>query len=447
MDAALIGALRPDHPDPTGHRLLTKLTEDAGSGQPFDPIRASTTLRKAGHSPDLISAAITQATLRARGQHKFGRAALGMFFTPDGLEQATRPEIAARHADRFAAAEVGRVWDLGSGIGSDALAMVTAGLTVTAVERDPSTAAVAAANLDPTRPGGPCPATEGASGTDRPAGATVLESDVEQVLALPPPEGPRSGDGLWFDPARRIPGVADVTGRTRRTFRLDQLAPTWDLIRSAAGGAAAAGAKLSPAMNHAQVPGGAQAEWISFGGSVLECAIWWGAAAVRPGRSAAVHTSNGWISVHEGDGSDRAPSSPQPTSAAGVLGQLGPWLYEADPAVRSAGLVGILTARVDGHEIGAETGAGTGWVSSEHSRQVEWARRFRLLDSFPFRPKTFRGWIRRQGLRELTIRTRGVGVDAQALWRQMPLDGDGSAVVLIIRVGGTQQVLHLDPCS
>ena len=70
-----------------------------------------------------------------------------MFFTRDGLEQATRPVVADQHAQRFVAAGVRRVVDLGCGIGSDALAFVRAGLEVVAVERDPDTAAVAAANL------------------------------------------------------------------------------------------------------------------------------------------------------------------------------------------------------------------------------------------------------------------------------------------------------------
>ena len=50
-----------------------------------------------------------------------------MLFTAEGLEQATRLPVAARHADRFAAAGVERVVDLGCGIGVDAMAAGRAG--------------------------------------------------------------------------------------------------------------------------------------------------------------------------------------------------------------------------------------------------------------------------------------------------------------------------------
>ena len=76
-------------------------------------------LRAAGFDAGLVAAALTQSRLRAKGREKFGDFAEGMLFTADGLEQATRLEIAARHAQRFRAAGVRHVFDLGCGIGAD----------------------------------------------------------------------------------------------------------------------------------------------------------------------------------------------------------------------------------------------------------------------------------------------------------------------------------------
>ena len=70
-----------------------------------------------------------------------------MLFTPDGLEQATRLEVAARHAQRYVSAGVERVFDLGCGIGSDAMAFASFERSVVGVERDDLTAAVATVNL------------------------------------------------------------------------------------------------------------------------------------------------------------------------------------------------------------------------------------------------------------------------------------------------------------
>ena len=71
-----------------------------------------------------------------------------MWFTRDGLEQATRGVVADRRARRLVAAGVTRIADLGCGIGSDTIAFARAGLRVTAVDADVTTASVAAANVD-----------------------------------------------------------------------------------------------------------------------------------------------------------------------------------------------------------------------------------------------------------------------------------------------------------
>src|SRR6476620_6919945 len=81
-----------------------------------DAAAAVSRLRKAGHSPDLVSAIVTQARLRTRAEAKFGDFAVRMLFTRAGLEQATRLAVAARHAARFRDAGMTSVADLGCGI-------------------------------------------------------------------------------------------------------------------------------------------------------------------------------------------------------------------------------------------------------------------------------------------------------------------------------------------
>ena len=66
-------------------------------------------LRAAGFDADLVAAALTQSRLRARAVDKFGDFADGMLFTPDGLEQATRLAVAARHAAALPRAGVRQV--------------------------------------------------------------------------------------------------------------------------------------------------------------------------------------------------------------------------------------------------------------------------------------------------------------------------------------------------
>ena len=122
---------------------------------PYDEGNAltlSSTLRAKGVDPDLIAAALTQSRLRARAGGpggKFGEFAANMIFTAEGLEQATRLEVAALHGRRYGRAGITHVADLGCGIGGDALAFAALGLSVLAVELDERTARIAAANLRP----------------------------------------------------------------------------------------------------------------------------------------------------------------------------------------------------------------------------------------------------------------------------------------------------------
>jgi hypothetical protein len=82
-------------------------------------------LRKDGHAPGLVATVLTQARLRKKAATKFGPFAESMLFTPAGLEQSTRLEVAAQHAGRFAAAGCERVADLGCGLGADSLALAS----------------------------------------------------------------------------------------------------------------------------------------------------------------------------------------------------------------------------------------------------------------------------------------------------------------------------------
>jgi SAM-dependent methyltransferase len=243
---------------------LTPEVLDAAEAEP-DPgsLGAGTRLR-ARFGPDLAAAALTQVTLRRRARTKFGDAAAELWFTRDGLEQATRPEVAALHAQRFVAAGVRRVLDLGCGIGTDAMAFVHAGLDVLAVERDARTADVARANL-----------ARAVAATGAEVHAEILEADVADVLAA----GVDLGDGVFADPARR-----DARGRVWRT---EDFSPDLGVLLALADDARVLGLKLGPALPHALVPAEAEAEWVSHRGDVVEVGVWSGPGSV-PGRRSAL---------------------------------------------------------------------------------------------------------------------------------------------------------------
>ena len=127
-----------------------ELLESLQAKQAQTPIPLSelgSALRASGLDAHLAAAVLTQLALRQAARAKFGPFASQMVFTRDGLEQATRLVVAARHAQRFRDCGATRVADLGCGIGSDALAIAGLGMNVLAVDIDPDAAGAAAANL------------------------------------------------------------------------------------------------------------------------------------------------------------------------------------------------------------------------------------------------------------------------------------------------------------
>ncbi len=404
--------------------LLRRLTTGEGWGllqslPPYDESQAlalQDRLRGAGFDPDLVAAALNQSRLRARAVDKFGEFARGMVFTSDGLEQATRFTVAARHAQRFRSAGVATVHDLGCGIGADAMAMAGLDLRVRAIDADEVTAAIAAVNL-----------------------RHWPESDARtgRVEDFTPPAGEGARDvGAWLDPARRTPGVADVRGRTRRVFDLAAISPSWQEVQDIARQLPATGAKLAPAFPHGAIPAGAEAQWTSLDGEVLECAVWFGPLVQTAGRTAAVLRDRGSVLVTE-EGADTDHGR------VNSLGEIGSWLYEPDRAVIRAGLVGAVTAAVAGHELDD----GVGYVSSDTALDVPYARRFVVVEAMPFNVKALRGWLRDHGFDRLTIKKRGVSVDPDLLRRQLrlPAKGHTEATVVLTRVRSNQVALVVRP--
>lgn len=258
---------------------------------------------------------------------------VSLFLTLDGVEQATRPQLAARHAGRFyrrgrRRSPRPRLWPW---VGRRCLRRSRSwcrGRRVRSRHRD-------LRRCQPLRLAGPglSPAWPRRR---RCRGGEAGRQDGP--LGRP---GPAHDGGSW-----------DVRGRTRRVFSLDGMSPTWDDVRAWAALAPATGAKLSPAFPHGAVPDGSEAQWTCRRGEVLECAIWWGPLAAVPGRTAAVCRPGPDMMVQavvtEADAArgrkpGRASRSPLPP----ILDR---GLWEADRAVIRAGLTGATPGReLGGH--------------------------------------------------------------------------------------------------
>ncbi len=360
-------------------------------------------LRAAGHPPALVAAALTQSRLRAAARPKFGPFAAGMLFTPTGLEQATRLQVAARHAQRFASAGVQRVADLGCGIGADSMALATFDREVLAVERDELTAAVATMNL-----------RHWPEATVRCEDATT--TDLTGIGAA------------FLDPARR-----NASGK--RLLDPREGSPPMSFVLDLAGRLPAVGLKTAPGIPHHLLPEGAEAQWISVDGDLVEAGLWFGLLA-REGvrRAALVLPADGDESVQPVEVTDAGMPDPE-------VGPVGQVLYEPDAAVIRAGLVGQVAAAVGGRLVDRTIA----YVTSDRLVRTPLASAYAVEDVFGFQLKSLRTWLRDRGVGKLTIKKRGTAVEPEQLRRQLRLDGEAEATIVLTRVAGRQSVLAVRP--
>ncbi len=123
------------------------------------------------------------------------------------------------------------------------------------------------------------------------------------------------------------------------------------------------------------------------------------------------------------------------------LGELAPWLYEADKAIVRAGLTSAVVAQT----LGTELAPGLGLVSSTRAVDLTTARRYAVREAMPLHVKTLRAWLRERGTGRVTVKKRGSSVDPEALRRQLTTKAPGSALLLVTTVAGDTVVLVLDP--
>ena len=324
-----------------GQALLARAThlyvDHAG-----DPVRTATALRQGSTvDPAHAAAALTQVDLRARAVAKLGDDAARMYFTPEGLEQATRTRVATHRAARVALMQPASVLDLGCGVGGDLVALARAGLTVAGIDRDELRVEVARANLDALGLGG-----------------AVQVASAEDVDV--------SAFGVVFaDPARR-------TARGR-VFDVDGWSPPWPFVTELLQRPSVV--KVAPGIPHELLPEGVEAEWVSDEGDVKEAALWSPQLAAAR-RRATVIRGAGLASITDEDDPGEAN-----------VRAVGRCLYEPDGAVIRAGLVTAVAAGVNGGLVDEHIA----YVTSDEAFSTPFARSYEVLEELPYKEKAAAG--------------------------------------------------------
>lgn len=337
------------------------------------------------YAADRVAAALTQVDLRRRAIVKFGDDAARMYWTPDGLEQATRRPVAEHRAARLRAAGLETLIDLGCGIGGDLIATARAGLTVVGIDLDPVRVAVAQANLAALGLGG-----------------VVAERDATTIDLTP-------FDIAYADPARR-------SGRGR-SFNPDDWSPPWSLVEQLF--ARDSCVKVAPGIPHARIPDGVEGEWVSHQGEVKEAALWSGRLSSTR-RRATVIGRGGLATLTDED------------ETSGEVTAMSDYLYEPDGAVIRAGLVGAVAAGVRGSLIDPHIA----YVTSADAFKTPFARTYVVEDELPYRTRALRAALRARGIGRLTIKKRGVAVVPETLRRELAPRGENEGTIVMTRADG-----------
>jgi hypothetical protein len=338
-------------------------------------------------SPERARLVLGQVELRRRGREKFA-AAERMFFTQQGLEQATDQTVAGYKAARFAGHE--RIFDLCTGIGGDLLALAAVGST-TGFDRDPVSDLIAEANAR-------------ALGH---RGVSVREADVTSL-------GLAECDAWHIDPDRRPQG--------RRTTRVELHEPSAEALTQMLAKNPQAAIKLAPAATWPEEwCEQAEWEWISRGRQCRQLVAWFGSLAGQPGRHRATALGSAPSEV--------ATFVGRPDDDVAPAMAIDRYVFEPDAAILAAKLSASFATSLQLQAVAAGIAYWTGPSPIEHPLLAC----FEVEELLPFDLKKLKSLLRDRDAGPLEIKVRGADHDPAELRKQLAPRGSTPYTLLLTR--------------
>jgi len=359
-----------------------------------DVMKLTTDLRKQGFEPALVALCISQAKLKSRAVTKFGlSAATRMLFTEQGLEQSTRAAVSSWHARRLADAGIKSVTDLGCGIGGDSMAFASAGITVTALEKDTAAADFASHNL---------------SGFTN---AEVRHGDaIEAEIAT---------EAVWLDPARRN---LSVKAAGRVMLKPEDFSPNLDFAIELAR-KHDAGIKLAGSLPHELIPADCEANWVSHNNELVETVLWFGKLGT-PGKRSAVIV-DGQVLEFEGEDIQAPLAAP------------GKYIYDPISAMVRSHLIGAFALE---NNLWGISGA-IAYLSGDQRVETPWLRGFEILEELPLDAKRIAKRMAELDIGTLEIKKRGVDITPEQLRPKLKLRGQKSATLILTKINDARKAL------
>src|SRR5690242_6995686 len=420
--AALLG--------PDGQALLAELRDCEVT--PDSALGLGTRLRQR-YPAGLVASALAQQDLRCRARAKFSRA-MDLYFTRDGLEQASSEPVARHRAVRLAAAAADEsggpggtpvIADLCCGIGGDLIALAAALNPALNPEPWPDRQRGHFSPGGPHGPGSPS-GPGGPDGRGAPAAGAglVLAVDRDPVhLAMAEAnaavcglagrvrtwegdvrDAPLAGlAAVFIDPARRDGGRRMAPGSSEPPL-------AWCL--SLAGRVPLVAVKAAPGLALDDVPGGWETEFIAAGRDLKEAVLWSPALAGAATRATVLPGGEQLTALPDGV-----------ASQAGPVRLPGEYLLDPSPAVTRAGLVRDHAVLAGGWQIDEQIA----FLSADVPLVSPFGRSLRVLDSGPWNQKQLAGRLRAAGAGSVDIRRRGLAGNVEVLHRQLARQLDPAA--------------------
>lgn len=178
------------------------------------------------------------------------------------------------------------------------------------------------------------------------------------------------------------------------------------------------GVKVAPGFPKDELTGfDAGLEFISLNGELKECVLWFGPLRSDPVRATVLpgpHTLTG-----------------DPGTAVDV-GPVGRFLYDPDPAVTRAGLVGELGRHLGARQIDPRIA----FLTSDALTATPFAAAYRVEEVLPFQARRVGAWLNARGVGRVTVVKRGSAVDADELVAKWKLRGGAHRAVILTRAAG-----------
>ncbi len=377
-----------------GERLLAEIRR-AGPA-PSESLALITRLRRDWEA-DLVAAAMTTHALRVNARGRF-RDADRLWFTGDGLEQATADIVAEHRVARFAGCQ--RVADLCCGIGGDLMALARRRDlgSLLAVDRDPLHIAMAEANARIVRP-------------DVALATRVCEAESVDLTGV---------EGVFLDPARRQDGpVRRAQGRL--WVGTDATSPPLSWALELVGQVEKVGITAAPGLDHDRVPVNWELECIAVGADLKENMLWSPALATTS-RRATVLTGGSVASMTSAPGDPVSLANPEP----------GMTIIDPNPAVTRAGLVQDLARQLGASMLDEQIA----FLLADQPVTTPFGRSLRVVDSMPWHERKVTRRLRELDAGAIDVRRRGLAGDVDAIARRLRGPGSRQHTVLMTRLRG-----------